>query len=685
MGEIRTSANASFRDYVTDGVPASGDHEPIKSEVRTTFGVVEDEITASGLLAANGVRWTTNSIRVRSTGNVVIASALENGDTLNGVTLATGNHVFLGSQTDPKENGIYTVVASGAASRATFADSAAELERIGFFIVAGTVGAGELWTLPLAAADITIGTTNLVFAGLGAPFNLLSLANTWPETQTFSKPLSVQGLTAGKGLLTSVATNAFFGSGTGTSASLTGGDNTGIGANAGAAITTGSENGFFGSGAGQLTTTGLRNIGFGPVALQLNVTGDNCVAVGRAALINSTVSGNTAIGSSAGSAITTGTNNTFIGYTAGITGDQTISVTNTTAIGYGAFTTQDNQISLGNASVTEIRQFGFPWQRSLNALDSMFYGRAAGNLTMTSAACIGIGTTALAALTSGSHNVALGYLAASSGTTIGASVWIGSYAGELAVSVTDTVAIGYKALSKATTGLGAVAVGMLALENALDAGNNTAIGDSALRFTTTGVQNVAIGYTCADQNVTGSYNFYGGQGAAFARTQGDNNVMIGYRAGADAVLCGEKNVGVGAASLLDHTGSGVAALGQEAGRGCTTATNCVFIGHLAGRSTLGQKADADNSIAIGHQAVAAKSNQAVIGNTSVAETVIRGVQRGNAYTVAGLTAVLTAAAAGAGARSFVTDATATTFASIVAGGGANGVPVYSDGTDWRVG
>lgn len=40
---------------------------------------------------------------------------------------------------------------------------------------------------------------------------------------------------------------------------------------------------------------------------------------------------------------------------------------------------------------------------------------------------------------------------------------------------------------------------------------------------------------------------------------------------------------------------------------------------------------------------------------------------------------------GAGARAFVTDATASTFASIVAGGGANSVPVFSDGSVWRVG
>lgn len=45
----------------------------------------------------------------------------------------------------------------------------------------------------------------------------------------------------------------------------------------------------------------------------------------------------------------------------------------------------------------------------------------------------------------------------------------------------------------------------------------------------------------------------------------------------------------------------------------------------------------------------------------------------------------TATPANLGGRYLVVDATATTFASIVAGGGANTVPVYSDGTNWRIG
>lgn len=41
--------------------------------------------------------------------------------------------------------------------------------------------------------------------------------------------------------------------------------------------------------------------------------------------------------------------------------------------------------------------------------------------------------------------------------------------------------------------------------------------------------------------------------------------------------------------------------------------------------------------------------------------------------------------AGAGTRAFVTDSNTATFGATVAGGGANAVPVYSDGTDWLVG
>ena len=52
------------------------------------------------------------------------------------------------------------------------------------------------------------------------------------------------------------------------------------------------------------------------------------------------------------------------------------------------------------------------------------------------------------------------------------------------------------------------------------------------------------------------------------------------------------------------------------------------------------------------------------------------------YTVATLPG---AAALGVGARAFVIDSSVSTFGTTVAGGGTTKVPVYSDGTDWKVG
>ena len=52
------------------------------------------------------------------------------------------------------------------------------------------------------------------------------------------------------------------------------------------------------------------------------------------------------------------------------------------------------------------------------------------------------------------------------------------------------------------------------------------------------------------------------------------------------------------------------------------------------------------------------------------------------YTVATLPSAVTS---GKGARSFVTDALLPTFGSTAAAGGAVATPVYSDGTNWKVG
>ena len=52
------------------------------------------------------------------------------------------------------------------------------------------------------------------------------------------------------------------------------------------------------------------------------------------------------------------------------------------------------------------------------------------------------------------------------------------------------------------------------------------------------------------------------------------------------------------------------------------------------------------------------------------------------YTVATLP---TASTSNAGTRTFVSDSSTTTFGATVTGGGTNTVPVYSNGTSWKIG
>ena len=59
-----------------------------------------------------------------------------------------------------------------------------------------------------------------------------------------------------------------------------------------------------------------------------------------------------------------------------------------------------------------------------------------------------------------------------------------------------------------------------------------------------------------------------------------------------------------------------------------------------------------------------------------------GITQNRVYTVSALPA---AGTAGAGARAFVSNANTTAFYSAVGAGGSNTVPVFSDGTTWRVG
>jgi hypothetical protein len=119
--------------------------------------------------AVVGIDWKA-SVRAATTAAVTLATDLENGDSLDGVTLATGNRVLVKNQADATENGIYVVKASGAPDRSTDADTSSEITAsFAVFVEEGTVNADSGWTLT-NNGTITVGSSELVFTqftGLG--------------------------------------------------------------------------------------------------------------------------------------------------------------------------------------------------------------------------------------------------------------------------------------------------------------------------------------------------------------------------------------------------------------------------------------------------------------------------------------------------------------------------------------
>jgi hypothetical protein len=97
-----------------------------------------------------------------STANVVISSALEAGDVIDGVTLVAGDRVLLKDQSTATENGLYLAVASGAASRDPEHDTIAELS--GGMVVTnqGTANDNKIF-LCTTDTDATLGSTSITY------------------------------------------------------------------------------------------------------------------------------------------------------------------------------------------------------------------------------------------------------------------------------------------------------------------------------------------------------------------------------------------------------------------------------------------------------------------------------------------------------------------------------------------
>lgn len=133
--------------------------------------------------AAPGTIFSTldwkQSVRVATTASGTLATDFENGDTVDGVVLATGDRILIKDQGTGSENGIYTVNASGAPTRATDCDEDAEVTAgLTVVVTEGTANADLIFVLT-TNDPITVGSTTLTFSQISAgASNFLTLTDT---------------------------------------------------------------------------------------------------------------------------------------------------------------------------------------------------------------------------------------------------------------------------------------------------------------------------------------------------------------------------------------------------------------------------------------------------------------------------------------------------------------------------
>ncbi len=133
-----------------------------------TITNLADPVNASDAASKSFVEATAQGLDVKdscvacTTANITISTALNNGDTLDGVSLSTNDRVLVKDQSTASENGIYVVGSSPARA----ADLAAGADAAGFFtfVEQGTVNADNGFVCTSNKGSAVVGTNNLTIA-----------------------------------------------------------------------------------------------------------------------------------------------------------------------------------------------------------------------------------------------------------------------------------------------------------------------------------------------------------------------------------------------------------------------------------------------------------------------------------------------------------------------------------------
>jgi hypothetical protein len=222
-----------------------------------------------------------------------------------------------------------------------------------------------------------------------------------------------------------------------------------------------------------------------------------------------------------------------------------------------------------NAGVLQINATRFMHAFGIN---NTFLGTSSGNFTLTGQAAVGVGTSALTALTSGLRNTAVGNASMIGVTTGGDNTAVGDES--LVAACTDfNVAVGSFALNKYTGG-GNTAVGQAALGNTVSGDHDTAVGFNALTLTT-GASNTGIGYQAFPVLSTGTRNTGIGDAVGFNLLTGADNIFIGKNAAISYTGAESSNIVIGTSGTVGE--SNVIRLGEQ-GTGAAQQTQTYIAG-----------------------------------------------------------------------------------------------------------
>lgn len=120
-----------------------------------------------------GLSWK-NPVIAASVGDVVLATDVDDGKSLDGVVLSTGDRILLKNQTNAIENGLWVVSATGAPTRPSdFADGSAEASSA-VFVSEGTTQADTGWVCTSDRGSDIVGTDNLSFVQFNGASNIIA-------------------------------------------------------------------------------------------------------------------------------------------------------------------------------------------------------------------------------------------------------------------------------------------------------------------------------------------------------------------------------------------------------------------------------------------------------------------------------------------------------------------------------